>query len=377
MVRARLDGNNEFVPVAESVSLPGGTVTLMFTDIEGSTVLARAVGARMFAELVAQHQEIIRAAVGQHHGNEIDTAGDGFFVVFATARDAVAAAVEIQRSLRGHDWSAGREVRVRIGIHTGEPNRTASGYAGIAVHRAARICASGHGGQVLLSTATAGIIEDEPLPGVSIRELGEYRLPGLAGPQRLVQLEVAGLSTEFPTLRSADGGLGGSAVGTFLLTDLIGWKDIVLALGDRRSGSLMAEYQQRVASAMEASNGSVLERAGDEAIAVFAKATDAIAAVDSLRASLEHFPWPPGMEPSLCGVIHSGRWSGTLKSPEAGTAIYRLRRISDLVGPGQIVISEATAAMLDGDEVHHRLRRLVADPTSDTDRSVVLHELSG
>jgi predicted ATPase/class 3 adenylate cyclase/Flp pilus assembly protein TadD len=157
--------------------LPSGTVTLLFTDIEGSTRLVDELGER-YAEVVAEHRRVLRGAFSRHGGIEVDTQGDAFFVAFARSSDAVLAADEAQDAL------ADGPVRVRIGIHTGEPVVTEEGYVGIDVHRAARIMGAGHGGQVLLSEATARLLDSR----IELRDLGEHRLKDLSAPQRLYQL---------------------------------------------------------------------------------------------------------------------------------------------------------------------------------------------
>jgi class 3 adenylate cyclase len=140
--------------------LPGGAVTFLFTDIEGSTRLVKALRER-YPQALAEHRRLVRAAIAAHGGHEVDTQGDAFFVAFAGAKQAVLCALEIQRALAGHDWPAGAPVQVRIGIHTGHAVPAESVYTGLAVHRAARICAAAAGGQVLVSQATQTIIEDE------------------------------------------------------------------------------------------------------------------------------------------------------------------------------------------------------------------------
>jgi predicted ATPase/Tfp pilus assembly protein PilF len=165
--------------------LPTGTVTFLFTDIEGSTRLLRELGDR-YAQVLAEHRRALREAWGRHEGVEVDTQGDAFFVAFARASDAVAAAGDAQIAL------AGGPVRVRIGLHTGEPLRADEGYVGFDVHRAARIAAAGHGGQVLLSQATAD------LAGVDVRDLGVHRLKDLSAPERLFQLG----TEDFPPLKT-------------------------------------------------------------------------------------------------------------------------------------------------------------------------------
>ena len=183
--------------------LPTGTVTLLFTDIEGSTRLLQQVGQRYDGILTACRQ-LLRAAFGRWNGYEVDTQGDAFFVAFARASDAVSAAVEMQRVLAAHPWPAGVTVRIRIGLHTGEPQRSAEGYVGLDVHRAARIMSAGHGGQVLLSQTTRDLIEHDLPDGVSLRDLGAYRLKDLLHPGHLFQLVVPGFPADFPPLRTFD-----------------------------------------------------------------------------------------------------------------------------------------------------------------------------
>jgi AAA ATPase domain len=152
--------------------------------------------------VLGAHRRLLRAAFAQFDGREVGTEGDSFFVVFARASDAVAAAAHGQRALAGHSWPDGVELRVRMGMHTGEPIGDRGGYTGLVVHRAARICAAGHGGQVLLSQATRELLGAELPAGVGLRELGEHRLRDLTHPQRLSQLVIAGLPDVFPALHT-------------------------------------------------------------------------------------------------------------------------------------------------------------------------------
>ena len=183
--------------------LPSGTVTFLFTDIEGSTQLVRRLGPA-YAAVVSEHQQIVRAAVAAHDGREVDTQGDSFFVAFRRAKDAVSAAVAIQRDLAAHAWPEDTHVRVRIGLHTGEPHVGEERYVGMGVNKAARIGAAGHGGQVLLSRTTRDLVEDELPPGVTIRELGERRLKDLERPEQLSQLVIEGLPDRFAELKTLD-----------------------------------------------------------------------------------------------------------------------------------------------------------------------------
>src|SRR5215210_4131368 len=168
-------------------TLPSGTVTFLFTDIEGSTRLLHELGDD-YAEALAQQRRLLRAAFARHGGVEVDTQGDAFFVAFTRAREAVTAAAEAQRALDEGP------IRVRMGLHTGEPIVTEEGYVGLDVHRAARIASAAHGRQVLLSRTTHDLLE----PEVELRDLGEHRLKDLGEPQRLYQLG----HDEFPPLRS-------------------------------------------------------------------------------------------------------------------------------------------------------------------------------
>jgi predicted ATPase/class 3 adenylate cyclase len=181
--------------------LPSGTVTFLFTDVEGSTrLLARLRG--RYAEVLGEHQRLLRAAFDEHDGREVHTEGDGFFVAFARASDAIAAAVSAQRALASQRWPEGVDVRVRMGVHTGEAEVRQDDYVGLDVHRAARICAAGHGGQVLISSSTRELVADELPPDVALRDLGEHRLKDLELPEHLFQLVVGDLPADFPPLAS-------------------------------------------------------------------------------------------------------------------------------------------------------------------------------
>src|SRR5436190_3266456 len=160
-------------------ALPHGTVTFVFTDVEGSTELLRRVGEDAYATLLTQHARLVDDALEQEDGVVVDTQGDAFFAAFPGTTGAVRAAARLQRDL------ARTELRVRIGVHTGHPALSATGYVGLDVPRAARICAAGHGGQVLLSQATRELVEHELPDGVTVRDRGEHRLKDLTGRQRL------------------------------------------------------------------------------------------------------------------------------------------------------------------------------------------------
>jgi YVTN family beta-propeller protein len=201
--------------------LPRGTVTFLFTDIEGSTQLLKRLGGG-YGDVLADHQRILRAAFAAHGGREVDTQGDSFFVAFQRGKDAVAAAVDAQRDLAAHAWPDGIEVRVRMGLHTGEPRVGEDRYVGLGVHKAARIAAAGHGGQVLLSRTTRELVEDELPAGVTIRGLGERRLKDLDRPEQLSQLEIHGLRSDFGQLKTLDVELRRKRRRTYAAAALVG-----------------------------------------------------------------------------------------------------------------------------------------------------------
>src|SRR3954469_7649174 len=181
--------------------LPGGTVTFVFTDIEGSTRLLQRLGDR-YATVLGEHRRVLRAECGRHGGEEVGTEGDGSFIVFPRAGDAVTAVASAQRALAAAPWPEGFPVRVRMGVHTGGATPRDGDYVGLDVHRAARICSAGHGGQVLVSSVTRGLV-DEALPAdMAFRDLGEHRLKDLDAPERLFQLVIEDLPAEFPLLRA-------------------------------------------------------------------------------------------------------------------------------------------------------------------------------
>jgi predicted ATPase/class 3 adenylate cyclase len=177
------------------------TLTFLFTDIEGSTAMLARLG-EAYAEVLADHHRLIRACLAAHDGQEIDTQGDAFFAVFTSPSGCVAAAIHMQRALLSHAWPAGEEVRVRMGIHSGEASVTAVGPVGLDVHRAARIAGVAHGGQILLSATTAALLGDSMPAGASLSDLGAHRLKDLGRPERLFQLQADGLPAAFPPVRS-------------------------------------------------------------------------------------------------------------------------------------------------------------------------------
>ncbi|MDE3228384.1 MAG: adenylate/guanylate cyclase domain-containing protein, partial [Chloroflexota bacterium] len=183
--------------------LPSGTVTFLFTDIEGSTQLLQRLGPA-YARALGEHQALLRAAFAAHDGAEVDTQGDAFFVAFPSALQAAEAAAEATRDLATHAWPDGATLRVRMGLHSGAPQLVGDHYVGLDVHRAARIAAAGHGGQILLSDATRTLVEHNLPAGATLRAVGAHRLKDLQEPEPLFQLVLAGLLADFPPLKTLD-----------------------------------------------------------------------------------------------------------------------------------------------------------------------------
>ena len=182
--------------------LPTGTVTLLFTDIEGSTDLAQRLGDRRYGKVLEEHRRLLREAFAEGNGQEISSQGDALLVAFSSARSALGTAVAAQRALTNHAWPEGASLRVRMGLHTGEPFSEMGGYVGLDVHRVARICSAGYGGQILLSKAVEVLAAPELPPGASLRDLGNHRLKDLKEPEHLFQVVHPDLPTDFPPLKS-------------------------------------------------------------------------------------------------------------------------------------------------------------------------------
>ena len=181
--------------------LPTGTVTFLFTDIEGSTRLLQRIG-EAYGDLLSTHNQLLRQAITTGGGIEVQTEGDGFFAVFASATGAIRAAVQAQRAVSNQAWPGGEVIRVRMGVHTGEGVLSDGYYIGIDVHRAARIAAAGHGGQIVVSDATRALVEQALPMGVGLHDLGVHRLKDIEQPERLYQLQIDDLADTFPPIRS-------------------------------------------------------------------------------------------------------------------------------------------------------------------------------
>ena len=193
--------------MAAVTALPSGTVTMLFSDMEASTLLLSRLGDR-YVEALDAHRRLLRDAWIRWRGREMGTEGDSFFVVFETAADAVQAAVQAQRRLAAHAWPDDQPMRVRMGLHTGSPATHDGSYVGMDVHRAARIAAAAHGGQVVVSEATAGLVGPDAIGGVRLVDLGSHKLKDLPAPEHLFQLTADDLQHDFPPLRSLGAATG-------------------------------------------------------------------------------------------------------------------------------------------------------------------------
>jgi class 3 adenylate cyclase len=182
------------------VSFPGGTVTFLFTDIEGSTRLLQELGDD-YGQVVSDHRRLLREIFQQAGGHEVDTQGDAFFYSFPRARDAVAAAVDGQRALGRHAWPRDARVRVRMGLHTGEPTVGEEGYVGLDVVRAARICSAGHGGQILASETTRALVGNDLPEGVTVLDLGQQHLKDIQH-EHVYELSLDEAARSFPPLKA-------------------------------------------------------------------------------------------------------------------------------------------------------------------------------
>ncbi len=184
--------------------MPTETLTFLFTDIEGSTALLERFGEDVYAEVLAEHHFLIRSYLATHGGKEVSTHGDGFFAVFSSPRACVSAVIEMQRAIATHEWPSGEQLRVRMGVHSGEASDTSAGLVGLEVHRAARIAAVAHGGQILLSATAAALVRDWLPADAFLQDLGLHRLKDLGRPEQIFQFQGEGLEFEFPPLRSLD-----------------------------------------------------------------------------------------------------------------------------------------------------------------------------
>jgi len=351
--------------------LPSETVTFLFTDVVHSTELVKRLRDE-YGPVLAAHRDLLRAAFTTHSGMEVDTQGDAFFVAFGHARDAVSAAAESQRGLAAKRWPRDVEVCVRMGLHTGEAYRADHGYAGLAVHRAARICTLAHGGQVLLSRSTAGILDDEKIPGIAVRDLGDCRLKDFEQPERIFQLVIEGLPSQFPPLRTLEQQFPLSGTVTVVMVEGRQVMRLAHELPPGVFGALIHEYRRLLSEVFEVRGGRYIEAAGDTVLAAFSTATEAASAAARVISVVEGHEWPHQRPLAVSIGVHSGvagvGW--------AGVAAMRCEQLCDAAGSGEIFVSPATAGLLEDEYLGElRLRDLGERKTRRTREPVKAHEL--
>jgi YVTN family beta-propeller protein len=324
-------------PPVQTLSKPehlSGAVTFLFTDIEGSTRLVKQLRERWGAA-VADHQRILREAFAAHRGQEIDTHGDAFFVAFGTARDAVLAAAEGQRALAEHPWPEGAELRVRMGLHSGQAAVSGERYLGLSVHRAARICQVAYGGQVLLSQTAVNLLEDEEeeLPGIELRDLGEQRLKDLDRPVRLSQLVIEGLPSEFPPLGKA----GGAGPFTGREEELAEAAEAVLSGAGRRRRLLFG--LATIAAAGIATLVALVAFRGNESITVL---PNSVAVIDPNTNKLVA-DVPVGRRPGAVAFGEGAVWVANLDESTLSRINPKTREVERLIAMEGVLPSDVAA----------------------------------
>ena len=342
--------------------LPSGTVTFLFTDVDGSTQLLKRLRER-YGEALADHRRLLRAVFSKHGGHEIDTQGDAFFVAFDRAKDGVRAAVAAQRALAEHPWSKGDEVRVRMALHTGEPEVTAEGYFGLGVHRAARICSAGHGGQILLSRSTAGVFDEDEVAGVTLKDLGERRLKDLDRVERIYQVVADGLRHDFPALNTADreererklveavraAELPGGTL-TFLFTDLEGYTRLVRSLPRKEAERVIDDHDRLLDRAVAEAGGRVVQHVTDSVIACFPTAKQGVAAAAVAQRALAAQEWPGGIRITVRMGLSTGE-GVPLGQRYFGSALNLASRVCEAARGGKVLLAPSTATLLDPEDL--------------------------
>jgi class 3 adenylate cyclase len=324
--------------------LPQGTVTFLFTDVEESTDLTRRLGER-YAGVLSDSRRLLREAIADHGGVEVDTAGDGLFAVFERARDAVLAAAAAQRSHAEHPWPGEENVRLRMALHTAEPHVWDEGYTGLGLTRAARICAAGHGGQVLLSRSTAGIVADDDFPGLHMRDLGAHRLSGLVWPEQVFQLVIDDLLSDFPPLDTPEGAGPATETATVLTTDIEGLTGLIESLSPETFRALIAQCHQLSQAVLDDLEGYSAVSFVDSTVAIFRSPRAAVQAAAELRRRIAAHAWPGGVLLGMRMAVHSGELVTTAYGP-IGRPVYLCSRICHAAGSGQTLVSEVTRQLL-------------------------------
>jgi class 3 adenylate cyclase len=298
------------------------------------------------------------------------------FVAFERATEAVAAAVDGQRALHDASQDEGALVRVRMGLHTAEAYLDEDSYVGVGVSRAARICAVGHGGQILRSNATAGIIEDVAEPGIELRDLGEHKLKDIGTQQRLFQVIAPGLQNGFPPLNTDDTRHSRGRIVTLLFSDLSGWRRLVRTLGDEASISVAFDYHRIARQIFDAHQGQGVEYTADHVLAVFDRPADAVMAAVALRSAIRDEPWFPYPDPpSVRIAVHSGR-AASPDEKHFGTVAVRTWLLSHAAEEGQILVSHATEVLLAGERLPFVLRDLGERTIDEDERPARVFEIA-
>ena len=323
--------------------LPRGTVTFLFTDVESSTELTRSLG-QDYAAALSSSRRLLREAIARHDGVEVDTQGDGLFAAFERARDAVLASAAAQRSHARHGWPSEEAVRLRMGLHTAEPHVWDEGYAGVGLTRAARICAAGHGGQVLLSRSTAGIIADDAFDELGLRDLGLHRLKGLVWREQIFQLVIEGLPADFPSLDTPEGEGPGTETMTVLLTDIEGLTKLIDALSPDEFRALVAQYHQLAQDVVQEFEGVGVLGFGDSSFAVFRSPASAVRAAAELQRRVAAHRWPGAVPLRVAIALDSGEVVATAYG-HFGHAVNRCAWIADMARGGQTLASDVTRGL--------------------------------
>jgi class 3 adenylate cyclase len=327
---------------------PRGTVTFLFTDIAGSTELVRKLGTR-YADTLGEHRQLLRAAFAEHEGGS-DTQGDAFLVAFDRVKDAVLCAAAIQRALATHRSSAELFPKIRVGLHTTEPHIWSEGYVGVGVTRASRICAVGHGGQVLLSRSTAGLAADEEFEGISLLDLGEHRLKSLEWPERIFQLVIEGLENDFPPLDTIEGAGLATETLTVLIADLEGLTQRVRTLSPEAFRALVADYHRTLRRVLSESGGMGVVSFSDTAVAVFRSARQAAITAAKLQVAVSQHAWPSDARIQIGVALDSGELVATAHG-YFGPAAIRCAKILERALGGHVLLSESTKNLLEGEDL--------------------------
>ena len=351
--------------------LPTGTVTFLFTDIEGSTSLLQELGAEPYVEALTIHRRLLRTAAAEHRGVEVEMQGDSFHFGFPTAGDGARAAADAQNALASYAWPT-KPIRVRIGLHTGEPTIADGLYAGLDVHRAARVMSTAHGGQILVTSRTAELMQSDAPDGLPLRDLGEHRLKDFAEPMRLYQLG----SGDFRPPRSFEGAeaavpteaespaeapfLARKTV-TLLFSDVTGSTALGESLDPETTRRMMSRYFDEMRVVVERHGGTVEKFVGDAVMAVFGipelhedDALRAVRSAEEMRQRItelnDEYEHAFGTRLEVRAGVNTGEVvAGDASRGEAfatGDAVNVAARLEGAAEPGEILIGSETRRLV-------------------------------